>query len=555
MPFFDKLIPGKDKGAAANDLAADASAKDPKKALRGKPLAEQAGMLTPGSEAAQAGGGGSAGRIKERFKATGAGAIGSLKAGVKAVGGGAVAGAQGVGQAIGSAKDGVASLVKGGAREQDPTPAPAAADAPKDTKAAREREIALASAAQMRVAAEFGPEVAAWLASQAQEPEFKKAVKPGAKKSEADYFNGVLEFVKNAQHEHAGAKSGAELDAIHAGNKGGNAAGLSRGAFKHDPFHYDLPALPKDEIESLKKLGLSNDELLAVTLYCSQAAYPMNQVMRGELRDPEAVKAYLPWALKLDSALSKLPPTVRNMQMGGDNHTAHPLIDPSKPEDAMLHIKDVPLFRSDTFSGHFIKEVLANWRVGSRIVNPTFLSTTTLRGSYTGMSGLTRIMKVKNSKSAASIMNLSSSKFENEVLFRPNTAMKITKITQLPGKVVKANKAADPKAKYNTDLTRVGTLADKYEVMEREDSGVRDVNDFSKSYTPQTLPQHEFEVEATIEEAPGGADKAPAPAPPKKDDKGGGQLTKKAKDPQQLLDQQAQVAAVQVLRKFKLPIK
>lgn len=554
MPFFDKLIPGKDKGAAANDLAADAAAKDPKKALRGKPLAEQAGMLTPGSEAAQAGGGGSAGRIKERLKATGAGAMGNLKAGTKAVGQGVAGGVRGVGHAVSGAKDGLTSLVKGGAQEPVATPSPAAEDAPKDTKAAKEREVALAAAAQMRVATEFGPEVAAWLARQAQEPAFKKAVKSGSKQSEADYLKGVLTFVSDAQHKHQGAKSGAELDAIAAGNTNVAAAGLSRDAFKHDPFHYDQPALPKDEIEALKKLGLSNDELLAVTLYCSQAAYPMNKVMRGELRDPEAVKAYLPWALKLDSALAKMPPTVRNMQMGGDSHKAHPLIDPSKPEDAMLHIKDVPLFRSDTFSGPFIREVLSNWRVGARVVNPTFLSTTTLRGSYVAMNGLTRIMKVKNTKSAASIMNLSSSKFENEVLFRPNTAMKITKITQLPGQVVE-KKPADPKTKYNTDLTRVGALADKYEVMEREDSGVRDVNDFSKVYTPQTLPKHQFEVEATVEEAPGGADKAQAAAPPKKDDKGGGQVTKKGKDPQQLLDQQTQLAAVQVLQKFKLPIK
>jgi hypothetical protein len=136
-----------------------------------------------------------------------------------------------------------------------------------------------------------------------------------------------------------------------------------------------------------------------------------------------------------------------------------------------------------------VREVLWNWRVGARINNATFLSTTTLRGSYNLAQGMSRIIKVRSTRGAASIMNLSTTKKENEVLFRPNTAMKITKITQLPNRTPKKDgQKDDPGAKYNTDLSRAGALANPYEIDERKDSGVRDVHDFSKSYTTKTLP-------------------------------------------------------------------
>jgi hypothetical protein len=214
--------------------------------------------------------------------------------------------------------------------------------------------FAEAKARHARVLAEYGPEVSKWLDEKSKERRFKKGAKPNDPKA-VDHAQDMINFLYLTLNEHENALTEEQFKAEHEREANARANGsaptqapsLTRDRFADDPLHYDIPNLPKAEIDALRKIGLTEDEVLAITLYCGHAAYPMNRVMRGELRDEAAVKAYLPWALKLDGALSKIPSTVQNLQMGGNDRTAHPKIDPKLAPNAEIPIKDVPLYRTD----------------------------------------------------------------------------------------------------------------------------------------------------------------------------------------------------------------
>jgi hypothetical protein len=215
----------------------------------------------------------------------------------------------------------------------------------------------------------------------------------------------------------------------------------------------------------------------------------MNEVLRGERTDEASIKAFLPWCLKLDSALAKMPKTVRNMTMGGKDATEHGKIDPTKKEGAMLDLAGLDVYRIDNMTDFMLKEVYANWRNGATISNASFFSTSTVRGSYAHAQGINRTIHVKDAGAAASVIDLSTKKDENEVLFRPNTQMRIIDI-----------KTSD----YDGKTT--------------------DVPDPSKAFdAPEKLRRVNLEVECEVTKAPPGLDKGKADtkAPPSPAAKGG----------------------------------
>ena len=282
--------------------------------------------------------------------------------------------------------------------------------------------------------------------------------------------------------------------------------------YRADPFNYDRDELPKETLDALRELGLSEDELIAVQLYTGGASYPMNAVLRGEVTDEASIKAYLPWALKLDSALAKMPATVRNTQKGMLDTAAHPVLDPTQDAGAMLDLSTVNVYRADHWSPFFAKEVQSNWAVGATISNPSFFSTTAVKGSYPG--AVQRNIRLKDKQAAASIIDVSHVKHENEVLFRPNTQMKITAI----------RKVGDVAPVKNTNFERVQNPdSDMEEIAKRPDKRGTNITDFSQ-YKPEEMFGLGLDVDVVVEGAPGGAkddkkDAKPAAVPVGKDSK------------------------------------
>jgi hypothetical protein len=291
---------------------------------------------------------------------------------------------------------------------------------------------------------------------------------------------------------------------------------------RDDPFHYDRSELPKETLDGLRAVGLTEDELIAVQLYTGGASYPMNAVLRGELQDEGSIRAYLPWALKLDSALSKMPSTVRNLQTGRAGATEHAKIDPTKEAGEMLDISTISVYRADKWTPAFQQEVQSNWAVGATITNPSFFSTTTIKGSYPG--SVQRNIRLKDKQAAASIIDISSVKHENEVLFRPNTQMKITAIRKVGGQL--------PKVPMNFDRVQ-NPEADLTEITKRHQTGEVNLGSLSQ-FKPEELKNLLLDVDVVVEAGPGGGletQKKPEEnkAPPAKDTKG----DKKAREAQE----------------------
>lgn len=192
-------------------------------------------------------------------------------------------------------------------------------------------------------------------------------------------------------------------------------------AVKDDPFMLKTTTLNKTELEALKSYGLTADEILAVNLYTSDAAYKMNTILRGGNAYESDVRELLPWAIKLDSALAKMPKDVRNVQNDGSK------IDDSKEAGDRVQLKTA--YRSDKYGDAFNAFMKDSWGVGKRISDPGFFSASTKQGSYADLP-VSRTIDMNGTDAAVSIMDASNMKQENEVLFRPGTQMQITKITQ-----------------------------------------------------------------------------------------------------------------------------
>jgi hypothetical protein len=228
-----------------------------------------------------------------------------------------------------------------------------------------------------------------------------------------------------------------------------------------DPFFYDTKKLSQKELDALRRQGLTDSELTAIALYSGQAAYPMNQVLRGLITDPATIKAYLPWCLHLERALAKLPDTARNLMKGQDGAK----LDANQSDDAQVPIQTV--YRNDEWSNAFAARFHSFIRQGGTLPEPGFLSTTVKRGAYNldpnSKSPVSRTIDVSDSSAGKSVIDLSSNKGENEVLFPPGTSMQITSIKDEKGQSV-----PNPSAVY----------------------------------TPEELQKHGFDIEAKIVGSP-----------------------------------------------------
>lgn len=327
--------------------------------------------------------------------------------------------------AVGGATKRVGGAMKGlkGAFTRDSGPAPAglATDAKKPAAPVRTADEVAAETPEevhARVAAEYGPEIALYL---------KKH--PELTKSDVSSAPVQLEGVKD---EIEGAKAFEEDEA--------------------DPLaKYKNASLDKKDIEALRAFGLSQDEIMAVNLYTTQAAYVMNNVLRGLVKNEKAVRTYLPWCLKLDSALAKLPKEVSNGQFWGEK------VDDSKAEGESIDLQNV--YRTDIWTDGMASYMQANWKVGAKVADPAFLSATTIKGSYVGNSPIGRTIDVSGN-APASVLNLSNNKKENEVLFRPGTQMQIDSITD-----VTTNEQVKDLKKYDlSNIFELKNLPQKFDV-------------------------------------------------------------------------------------------
>lgn len=184
---------------------------------------------------------------------------------------------------------------------------------------------------------------------------------------------------------------------------------------------------------------MSQAEIAGVIAYSGQASYGINAVLRGQVKSKNWVKHLKPIVPLATAGLAKLPDGARNFQgtkvemkfaeLDNKPLDQNLMLDPTKDANAVLAISEV--YRADgwnpAFSAYFRDEVVE----GRTIVEPAFLSTTVIRGSYGGAAPVTRVIREPKGKS---IVDLSLIGSEKELLMAPGQRFVIDKITLKGGK-------------------------------------------------------------------------------------------------------------------------
>lgn len=229
-------------------------------------------------------------------------------------------------------------------------------------------------------------------------------------------------------------------------------------------------ALAKIAAKDLKNYhdhGLTDEDLLAVAMYTTNAAYAINAILRGQIKDPAWAAAYSGWGAKAAAALPKMPKGAVNKQGEGK-------IDPSQADTARINFDTV--YRFDGLDRPAFQNLfLSGYKVGASLTEPGFLSTTLIKGSYDlGKTGITRT--ISNASAAKNISALSAFPAENEALLTPQTKMTVTSIVD-------------------------------------RDTGAA-VSDPSKKYTAEQLKTSNFEVATRLDEVGPAKDAKAAPEAP-----------------------------------------
>ena len=184
--------------------------------------------------------------------------------------------------------------------------------------------------------------------------------------------------------------------------------------------------------------GLTEEDLIAVAFYTTNAAYAINAVLRDLIYDEVWVAAFKGWGDKAAAAIRKMPAGARNSQ--GDAGT----LDPTKSDDAIVALEAV--YRNMEWSAFFTPVFEAEWKQGRLIQDNGFMSTTLIKDSYgADMSVKSTIGNVSDAKV---IQALSVYPSENEALLPPGTQLRIDDIVD---RDTGAN-IADPAVTHAGDL-------------------------------------------------------------------------------------------------------
>lgn len=196
--------------------------------------------------------------------------------------------------------------------------------------------------------------------------------------------------------------------------------------------------LTSEQKRTYAAAGLTEEELVAVAFYTTNAAYGINAVLRGLIFDEVWVAAFKPWGDKAAAAVRKMPEGARNSQ--GDAG----MLDPTKGEDEIISLEAV--YRNMDWSPFFTPVFTDEWKEGRMIQDNGFMSTTLIKDSYgPNMSVKSTIEKVSDAKV---IQALSVYPSENEALLPPGTQLRINDIVDRDTNA----KVADPGRTYGASL-------------------------------------------------------------------------------------------------------
>lgn len=177
----------------------------------------------------------------------------------------------------------------------------------------------------------------------------------------------------------------------------------------------------KPEVYARYSKVMTDDEIILVVLYTTQASYAMNAVLRGQLKSKPWVDAYGKLAADSAKALKKAPKGATNAQGSGADRA---LIDPSRAEDKIVPIGTV--YRCDNWSGFFDPVFASEYQTGRALEEPGFLSTTLVQGSYGSTMPVRKT--IEDAKVSRSVADVSAVKTENEALFPPGQRFQIVSI-------------------------------------------------------------------------------------------------------------------------------
>ncbi len=188
---------------------------------------------------------------------------------------------------------------------------------------------------------------------------------------------------------------------------------------------------------------MSDEDIIMVLLYTTQASYAMNAILRGQLKSKPWVDAYGKLAVASAKALKKAPKGAKNVQGKAG------AIDPTQAAEKIVPIGTV--YRSDGWSGFFNPVFASEYQTGRSLEERGFLSTTLVQGSYSANAPVRKT--IEDAKVAREVADLSMVKSENEALFPPGQRFQIVSIecedTKAGGRVAVSNPAqAFPKADY-----------------------------------------------------------------------------------------------------------
>ena len=170
----------------------------------------------------------------------------------------------------------------------------------------------------------------------------------------------------------------------------------------------------------------------AVTYYTTMAAYPMNAILRGQLRSRrwniigDMVQKSTKGLLMLPEGTSNTLQAYKAPGEGGGSGKEEKILDSGKDKDkdGVAYSK---VFRNDDFKAHFIPIFKRDFYKGSVLFEPAFFSTTIIKDSYGANFPIKRT--ISDLKGASrSISDLSTYAAEKEALFPPGCSFKINKI-------------------------------------------------------------------------------------------------------------------------------
>ena len=190
----------------------------------------------------------------------------------------------------------------------------------------------------------------------------------------------------------------------------------SASVFAKEAFS-ELDNLKLDDFNRYYEMGLRREEIMAIALYTTNAAYTMNAILRGQVDNDTAIAGLSPWIDLCVSGMAKLPRGAQNAQNGG-------AVDDAQNDDAWVDFDTV--YRADHWGSAFTPLVRSEFAVGATIGEPAFLSTAVVPGLY-GVGAVKRT--IHNASAGKMIRDFSKTSAENEALFAPGTEMRIDTIT------------------------------------------------------------------------------------------------------------------------------